>query len=314
MQKVFIVGGGGMVGASAAYALALQEIVEEIVLIDINEQAAWGQATDINDAMAFSNGIKVRTGKYDEIADDDIVVITSGVAQKPGQSRLELLGVNASIIHDVVGNIMAHCKQPFIIMVANPVDVLTYVALKTSGLPTSRVFGTGTTLDSFRLRVEIADTLDVADNEVDAYVLGEHGDSSFAAISGARVGDIPLADYPDFDSASLANIDEQIRHQAYKVIEAKHSTYFAIGQVVAYIVEAMQHGPAKILPLCSLVEGEYGISDVVLGLPHTIDSDGTKIITGYPLSESEQQALERSAGVIKEAIASLDQNVLSSVA
>lgn len=313
MQKVFIVGGGGMVGASAAYALALQEVIEEIVLIDINEQAAWGQATDINDAMAFSNGIRVRTGNYDEIADNDIVVITSGVAQKPGQSRLELLGVNASIVHGVVGNIMAHCKQPFIIMVANPVDILTYVALKSSGLPTSRVFGTGTTLDSFRLRVEIADALDVADNEVDAYVLGEHGDSSFAAISGARVGDIPLADYPDFDNDIVANIDSRIRQQAYKVIEAKHSTYFAIGQVVAYIVEAMQHGPAKILPICSLVEGEYGMSDVVLGLPHTIDSEGAKIVSGYPLSEDEQKALAHSASVIKEAIASLNDEVLALV-
>lgn len=313
MQKVFIVGGGGMVGASAAYAIALQEIVEEVVLIDINEEAAWGQATDINDAMAFSNGIKVRTGKYDEIADDDIVVITSGVPQKPGQSRLELLGINASIVHDVIANIMTHCKQPFIIMVANPVDVLTYVALKSSGLPKSRVFGTGTTLDSFRLRVKLADALDLADNAVEAYVLGEHGDSSFAAISGARIGDIPLADYPDFDPETVAHIDDDIRQQAYKVIQAKHSTYFAIGQVVAYIVEAMQHGPAKILPLCSLAEGEYGLSNVVLGLPHTIDSDGTQIVSGYPLSDSERQALESSASVIREAIASLDENVLKTV-
>ncbi len=313
MRKVFIIGGGGMVGASAAYALALQEVVEEIILIDINEKAAWGQAADINDAMAEGNGITVRTGSYSEINDDDIVVITSGVPQQPGQSRLELVGVNAGIIHDVVGNIMDACESPYIIIVANPVDVLTYVALKSSGLPSSRVFGTGTTLDTFRLRVELANSLDVANDEVDAYVLGEHGDSSFAAISGARVGDIPLVNYPGFDQSTLGTIDQNIRDRVYKIIEAKHSTYFAIGQVIAYVVGAMQHSPAKIIPLCSLTTGQYDLSDVVIGLPHTIDVDGAKIIEGYQLNEDEQASLHTSAKVVRDAIASLNPSVLTPV-
>lgn len=306
-QKVIIVGGGGMVGASAAYALALQEIVEEIVLIDINEQAAWGQAADINDAMAFGEGtIDVRAGQYDEINDDDIVVITSGAPQQPGQTRLELLGVNATIIREVVDNVMRGGKTPFIVVVANPVDALTYVALKASGLPKNRVFGTGTTLDSSRLKVALAQGLDVSIDEVDAYVLGEHGDSSFSAVAGARVGDIPLKNYPSYTPELVDNIDNKIRQQAYKIIEAKKSTYFAIGQVIAQIVRAMQHDTPSIFPVCSLVEGEYNIHDVVLGLPSTVNSTGVKILPGYELDEREQAALAHSAEVLSQAIHSLD--------
>jgi L-lactate dehydrogenase len=312
-QKVFIVGGGGMVGASTAYALALQQVVEEIILIDIDEQAAWGQAADINDAMAFSDGVSVRAGDYKEITDNDIVVVTSGAPQKPSQSRLDLLGTNAGIIRSVIGNVMEHCRNPFIILVANPVDVLTYVALKVSGLPKNRVFGTGTTLDSFRLCVELANALDVADNEVEAYVLGEHGDSSFAAVSSARIGDIPLTSYPGFSHAMVANIDNDIRQRVYKIIEAKHSTYFAIGEVVAYIIKAMQRDAAKILPLCTFIEGEYGLNDVVIGLPCSLDINGATTVPGYQLSETEQRTLAYSAEVIKKAISSLDPAILTSI-
>ena len=304
-QKVFIVGGGGMVGATSAYALAIEKASEEIVLIDVNEQLVWGQAADINDAMGFDSGVLVRTGNYDEIATDDIVVITAGLAQQPGQSRLELLGTNAGIIRDIVGKIVAGGAQPFIVMVTNPVDVLTYVALKASGLPKSRVFGTGTTLDTSRLRSEIADKLKVHSREVDAYILGEHGDSSFSTIDRADVGEIPISAFPGYSQEAFANIDQEIRDRVYHIIDAKKSTYYAIGQVVTKIVIALRRSTLSIFPACSLLEGEYGLHDVVLGLPTAISNQGVQILGGYELTDDERAKLSHSAEVVSQAIDSV---------
>lgn len=301
-QKIFIVGGGGMVGASAAYAMAVQEIAEEIVLIDINEQLVWGQAADISDATAFSESVTVRVGDYSEISDDDIVVITSGAPQQPGQTRLELLGVNAGIMRDVIGKIMSGGKQPFIVVVANPVDALTYIALKASGMPKNRVFGTGTTLDTARLKVKLGQAVNISSEDITAYVLGEHGDSSFSAVAGARAGDIPLSKYPTFEPSMISNIDNEIRERAYKIIEAKKSTYFAIGQVIAQIVSALKRETPSIFPVCSLVEGEYGLNDVVLGLPSIVSQNGVKILEGYELNEVESKQLAHSGQVVREAL------------
>ena len=169
-QKLVIIGGGGMVGATTAYACALRSVIEEIVLIDRNADLAWGQAADINDAMGLDRNVVVRAGDYADINDDDIVVITAGSPQLPGQTRLELVGVNASIMRDIVKNIMAGGAKPYLVVVSNPVDVLTYVALKESGLPKTRVFGTGTTLDTSRLKSYLADALNVDSKAVDAYI------------------------------------------------------------------------------------------------------------------------------------------------
>ncbi len=305
-QKLVIVGGGGMVGASAAYACALRQVVEEIVLIDRSPDLAWGQAADINDAMGIDRNVEVRAGDYADIADDDIVVITAGAPQAPGQTRLELVGVNAGIMREIVRNIMAGGAQPYLLIVSNPVDVLTYVALKESGLPKNRVLGTGTTLDTSRLKSYLADQLDVNSREVDAYILGEHGDSSFSTIETAQIGEVPLRDYPGFKEEMIDNIEQKIRDRAYKVIETKKSTYFAIGFVISKIVSALRQSSHTIYPVCSLVEGEYGLNDVVLGLPSTVSADGVKILAGYPLTEREKELLAHSAAVVSEAIRSLD--------
>lgn len=301
-QKVFIIGGGGMVGATAAYALAIREIVQEIVLIDIDKELVEGQAMDINDAMGFADGVEVRTGTYDEIATDDIVVITGGAAQKPGQTRLELLDINAGIIRDIVGKIVAGNAEPFIVLVTNPVDVLTHVALKASGLPKNKVFGTGTTLDTARLRVALAQKLAVSENEISAYVMGEHGDSSFSAMSGATVAGVYLDKIPAFTPELIGNTTQEIRDRVYKIIDAKKSTYFGIGQVIAEIVDAMIHNVSSVFPVCSLVEGEYGLHDTVVGLPSLISADGVKILEGYHLSDQEHEQLKKSAGIVREAI------------
>ena len=304
-QKLVIIGGGGMVGATAAYACALRSVVEEIVLIDRNADLVWGQAADINDAMGLDRNVEVRAGDYSDIATDDIVVITAGAPQQPGQTRLELVGVNANIMRDIVKNIMAGGAKPYLVVVSNPVDVLTYVALKESGLPKARVFGTGTTLDTSRLKSYLADALNVDSKAVDAYILGEHGDSSFSTIETAQVGEVPIREYPGFTDELVDNIEQKIRDRAYRVIDTKKSTYFAIGFVISKIVSALRHSAHTVYPVCSLAEGEYGLDNVVLGLPSAISSDGVKILAGYPLTEREQAALRHSAGIVSEIIRSL---------
>ena len=306
-QKLLIVGGGGMVGATAAYACALRSVIEEIVLIDRNEDLAWGQAADINDAMGIDRNVVVHTGNYSDINDDDIVVITAGAPQLPGQTRLELIDVNAKIMCDIVKNIMANGAKPYLVIVSNPVDVLTYVALKESSLPKNRVFGTGTTLDTSRMKSYLADAFNVDSKAVDAYILGEHGDSSFSTIETAQIGEVPIREYPGFTEEMIDGIEQKVRERAYRVIETKKSTYFAIGFVVSKIVSALRKSTHTVYPVCSLAEGEYGLNNVVLGLPSTISSDGVKILAGYPLTEREKESLNKSAGFIAEMISHLDK-------
>lgn len=294
-----------MVGAATAYAIALKEIASDIVLIDIAEDLARGQAMDIADATAYTNGVTIRVGDYTEIAEDDIVVITSGAPQKPGQSRRELIATNAKIMTDVVQQVMAQGKPVFILVVANPVDVLTYVALKVSGLPKERVFGSGTTLDSARLRVTLANRLGVSQRHVHAYILGEHGDSSFPALAAANFAGIPLDKFPGFTPDMTDHIQDEIRDKVYKIIETKKSTYFGIGHSVAKLVEALTAPTGSIYPVCSLTDGEYGLHDVVVGLPSLITPDGVKILDGYPLSKSETEQLRHSGGIIADMIKEL---------
>lgn len=306
-QKLLIVGGGGMVGATAAYACALRSVIEEIVLIDRSEDLAWGQAADINDAMGIDRNVVVHTGNYSDINDDDIVVITAGAPQLPGQTRLELIDVNAKIMRDIVKNIMANGAKPYLVIVSNPVDVLTYVALKESGLPKNRVFGTGTALDTSRMKSYLANAFNVDSKAVDAYILGEHGDSSFSTIETAQIGEVPIREYPGFTEEMIDGIEQKVRERAYRVIETKKSTYFAIGFVVSKIVSALRKSTHTVYPVCSLAEGEYGLNNVVLGLPSTISSDGVKILAGYPLTEREKESLNKSAGIIAEMISHLDK-------
>jgi L-lactate dehydrogenase len=298
-RSVFIIGGGGMVGATAAQAIAIKEIASDIVLIDVAEDLVRGQAMDINHATAYTNGVHVHVGSYTDIQENDIVIITCGAPQKPGQSRLELIDTNVRIVKDVVGKVMQQGKQVYIVMVTNPVDVLTHVALTESGLPKERVFGTGTMLDTARLRVTLANVLHVSQRHIHAFVLGEHGDSSFPALSHASVSGVPLADFPGFKPGIIQTIDEDIRRAAYQIIEAKKSTYYGIGHVVAQVVEALQRETASILPVCSLAEGEYGIDGVVLGLPTLVSAKGVRILDKYPLDAAEQRKLHDSADVLR---------------
>lgn len=296
-QKVFVVGAGGMVGATIAYSLAITETASDIRLIDIAEELVEGQATDISHATSHAASVRVSVGDYSQIETDDIVVIASGAAQKPGQTRLDLLNINSKIITDVVRKVMASDKEVFILVVANPVDVLTQVALTESGLPRHRVFGSGTSLDTARLRVKIAEQIDVSPSSIQAYILGEHGDSSFAALTGASVEGLPLDSFANGE-IDADKVGEEVRSVVYKIISAKKSTYFGIGQVVTKIIEAMQQDTGSVFPVCSLTSGEYGLRDVVIGLPSMVSTNGVRIIDDYPLSEHERQQLIASAKVL----------------
>lgn len=300
-QKAVIIG-VGMVGSTAAYTLATNQVVEEIVLIDRNQDTAWGHAADINDAMGIESGVRVRPGTYDDIETDDIVIITAGTNQQPGQTRMELVDTNAKIMRSIVRDVMARSIEPFLVIVANPVDVLTYVALEESKLPRYRVFGTGTTLDTSRLKSHLADAMDVNSREVDVYVLGEHGDSSFSTIETAQIGEIPLREYPGFSDELVDNIEQKIRDRAYRIIETKQSTYYGIGQVISKVVAALRQSSGSVFPVCSLVKGEYGLDNVVVGLPSVVNSSGVKILAGYPMTDRQQSALDHSASVVSEVI------------
>ncbi|MDO4684580.1 MAG: L-lactate dehydrogenase [Candidatus Saccharibacteria bacterium] len=301
-QKVFIVGAAGQVGASAAYAMTLKQTVSEIVLIDLHPDVAEGQAMDITDAAAFTDGVTVRVGDYSEIDTDDIVVITGGAAQKPGQTRLDLLNVNAGIIRDIVGKVMQNGKQVYLVLVTNPVDVMTYVAMKASGLPRHRVFGTGTTLESARLRAALGERLGVSAAQINAFALGEHGDSTFSALSQARVGAIPLAEYPNYTHEVVATIDEDVSKKVYHIINTKHATYYGIGQVISEIVAALRRPLPSMFPVTSVLEGEYGLQDVAVSVPSMISTKGVVPVEGYPLTEDEYAKLQHSAQVIRTAI------------
>jgi L-lactate dehydrogenase len=306
--KVFVIGAGGMVGATAASALAFKEIAHDIILIDVAEELAHAHATDINHATAYTSGVHVRKGDYNDIEENDIIVITCGVArspERPDQTRRELLGTNVHIIKDVVGKIRAQGKLVTIIVVSNPVDVLTYVAVKESGLPKGRVFGSGTTLDTARLKVTLANALGVSQKDVHGYVLGEHGDSSFPTLSSTTVAGIPVSDFPGFKSAMTDNLDEDIRAAAYRIVAAKTASKYGIGHVVAQLVEALMKRSRTIYPVCSLAEGEYGLHDVVLGLPSVVSADGVKIVDNYPLNAEEKAKLQKSAEIITSAIRSI---------
>lgn len=308
-QKVFIVG-VGMVGSTAAYTIATSQVVEEVVLIDRKADYAWGQAADINDAMGLESGVRVRPGTYNDIETDDIVIITAGTSQQPGQTRMELIDVNAGIMRGIVRDIMKKDIRPYIVVVSNPVDVLTYVALKESGLPKNRVFGTGTTLDTSRLKSHLADNLGVNSKEVDVYILGEHGDSSFSTIETAQIGEIPLSEYPGFTDELVDSVEQHIRDRAYKIIEAKQSTYYGIGQVITKVVGALRRSSHSVFPVCSLAEGEYGLHNVVVGLPSTVSASGVQILAGYPLTERQRAALQLSSEVVSEAIRHVEQGQL----
>lgn len=312
MSKITVIGTGS-VGSTVAYTLTVSGIASEIVMIDINSEKAMGEALDIRQGVPFFTPCKVLAGSYYDAVGSDIVVITSGVARKPGQSRLELAQTNVNILKSVAENIVKYAPDAVYVLVSNPVDVLTYAFAKFSGIPEERIIGSGTCLDSARLATRISEYYQINQQDVQAYVLGEHGDSSFIPWSLARIAGIPVEMYPNavlsggnFPAFKKDEVEEYVRKSGARVIGRKGATFYAVSMSVAHLCRSILKGIDTTLAISSVMHGEYGISDVALSILHLVGRNGIKSKLLLPLTEEEEGKLRHSADCLKEVIGKLD--------
>jgi L-lactate dehydrogenase len=309
-RKVVVVGAGS-VGATYCYALAQSGLADEIVLIDKNEDLVSGQVLDLVHGQPFFPTVNIRAGSATDYADAQVVVITAGAAQRPGETRLELLRKNAQIVGSIAEETASQKCRGVMLIVSNPVDVLTYVALKRSGWERGRVIGSGTVLDSARFRHLLSKHCGIDVHNVHAYILGEHGDSEFAAWSMTHVAGINIDEYcPVCGKCSDWNkqrniIEQQVRDSAYHIINYKGSTHFAVGLALVRITGAILRGERSLLTVSTLIDGEFGISEVCLSVPCIVSDKGVNRIIESPLKKEEITALSHSADILKEAIGSL---------
>jgi L-lactate dehydrogenase len=308
-MKIGIVG-SGFVGATIAYAVLLRKAATEIVLIDINTSRAAAEAADISHAVPFSHPCKVYAGDYAALKDSGVIVITAGVNQKPGETRLQLVDRNARVIEDIIPRILEYAPNTKILMTTNPVDVMTHIAYlsaRNAGNLQAQVFGSGTTLDTARFRSLLSNVLGVDPQHVHGYVIGEHGDSEVLTWSIVDIGGLPLNDFVrvrdiKFGKSVREQIDKEVRQAAYTIIEGKGATYYGIGVAVANIVDVIAHKQRAILTICSPLTEIGGIKDVTVSMPHLL-SDG-EVVTMLPLNlnKREMKALSDSAGVVRQSI------------
>lgn len=301
-QKVVLVGDGS-VGSAYAFALMQQGLVEELVIVDIDKERAKGDALDLEDAQAFTAPKVVRSGDYSDAKDADLVVITAGAPQKPSETRLDLVNKNLKILSSIVKQIVISGFDGIFIVAANPVDILTYATWKFSGFPKEKIIGSGTSLDTSRLRVALGKTFDVDPRNVEAYILGEHGDSEFAAYNEATIGSKPLftiAKEHGISNDKLKTIEDEIRHKAYEIINHKGSTYYGIATSLMRITRAILRNENAVIPVGSSLNGEYGLNDIFIGTPAIINANGIASVIEIPLSENEKNQMFQSAKVLKK--------------
>ena len=315
-RKITIIGAGS-VGATIAYAIMLRGLADEIVLVDKQDEKARAEALDLRHGLLFAPATSVRAGKISDAAGSAIVIITAGAKQKPGQSRLDLAAANKRMLAELVPALVAAAPQAILLMVTNPVDVLTHIALEVSGLPERQVFGTGTVLDSSRFRYLIAEHLKIAVNNVHAYIVGEHGDSEVPLWSSATVGNVSLdaltiPGHPALVREDRARIFEDVRTAAHQIIAAKGATNWAIGLASARVVEAIVRDENAILPVSRLLEDYHGIGDVCLSVLSVVSRAGVGPALPLTLSEEELRLLRRSADVLKEIRRSISDGSASS--
>lgn len=308
-MKVGIVG-AGMVGSAAGYALALRGGASEVVLVDLNTDYARAQAEDISHAVPFAHPCQIRAGGYSDLHGAGVVILSAGVAQKPGESRLQLLSRNAEVFGEVISQVRRAAPDAILLVASNPVDIMTEVALHASGLPPDRVIGSGTILDTARFRSLLAGHLGVAAQSVHAYVLGEHGDSEVLAWSSARAGSQPVARFASQVDAPItdevrARIDDGVRRAAYRIIEGKGATWYGIGAGLARIVQALRDDQRAVLTVSTVTPQVGEVRDVALSLPRVIGAKGIVATLMPDLTEEETRALEASAATLKETSAQL---------
>jgi L-lactate dehydrogenase len=303
--RIAIVGGAGAVGATAAYAIMISGLAAEVVLIDVDERRVEGEAMDLAQGAPFVRPVDIRSGTYADCRDAQVVVITAGASQKPGETRLALVNRNIEIFRGIIPQIAQAAPDSILLVVANPVDILTYAAWRLSGFPPGRVIGSGTVLDTARLRALIGKQLRVDPRGVHAYVIGEHGDSevvvwSRAMVAGMSIGDFCAQRGSSCEADMQQQIADQVRRAAYEIIARKGATYFAIGLGVRQIVEAILRDQDSIHTVSTLMTGQLGVSDICLSLPSILDRNGLDCVLVPDLSEEEEAAFQRSARVLHD--------------
>lgn len=308
VSRVALVG-SGFVGTTYAFAMLNQGVASEFVIIDINQNKAEGEAMDLSHGIPFAKNMRIWAGDYSDCKDADVVVITAGANQAPGETRLDLIGKNASISKKIVESIMGSGFDGIIVVATNPVDVLTYTIWKYSGLPSSRVIGSGTILDSARFRFLLSEELDVDPRNIHAYIMGEHGDTELPVWSHVTIGGLRLSDYLSRKQApSQERFDEifvNVRDAAYHIIDRKGATYYGIAMGLARLTTAILRNEGSILPVSAYMDGQYGLKDLYIGGPAIIDRNGIRDVVELTLEPDEQQKLTHSANVMKEAIRSI---------
>ncbi len=310
--KIGIVG-AGFVGSAAAFAMVMSDVARELVMVDLNAKRAEAEAADIRHAVPFAHPVDVHAGDYAELSGCRAVVITAGVNQKPGETRLQLLERNAEVFRQVVPNILQHAPNAVLVVATNPVDVTTHMTAhfaREFGVPSSRVVGSGTTLDTARFRTLIGRHVGVDARHVHAYVVGEHGDSEVLTWSLATIGGMPLFEFAhrrgiEFGEEKVAEIDDGVRRAAYYIIDGKGATYYGIGAALARIVNTILSDQRSILTVCTPAAEVAGVQDVTVALPRLLGGAGVLGDFPLPVNESENAALAHSAGIVRAAIDSL---------
>ena len=312
MNKITVIGTGS-VGSTIAYTLTTAGLASEIVMIDINGEKALGEALDIRQGTPFCNPCTIYAGNYSDAVDSNIVVITSGVARKPGQSRLDLAQTNVNILKSITPQITAVAPNALYIIVSNPVDIMTYVFTKISGIPENQIIGSGTILDTARLRSRISEYYSVSQQNVHAYVLGEHGDSCFVPWSIANISNVPVEDYGksvlgadnEYPELKRNEVEEYVRKSGARVIQRKGATFYAVSMSVCHICKCLLSGIDTTLTVSTMLHGEYGIDDVCLSLLNVVGNDGAHSKIMLPLNDLELGQLRASADSLKNVIKSI---------
>lgn len=314
LRKVGIVG-CGFVGSSTAFALMQSGLFSEIVMIDADRAKAEGEALDISHGVPFSKPVDIYAGDYDDVADASIIIITAGAGQKPGETRLDLVKKNVGIFKSIIPEIAKRNYKGILLIVANPVDVLTYAAVKLSGLPENKVFGSGTVLDSARLRFNLSEHLGVDPRSIHAFIIGEHGDSEFPAWSSANVSGIEISRFCEMrgyfhnHDERKDQIADEVKNAAYDIISKKHATYYGIAMSAKRICEAIVRDEKSILPVTSVQHGRYGIEDVAISIPVIVGKDGIESEVPFALNDEEITRLRDSAKTLREVIKTCDLSV-----
>jgi L-lactate dehydrogenase len=309
-KKVTIIG-AGFVGSTTAYTLMISGLFSELVLIDVNASKAEGEVMDMNHGMSFVRPIKMYSGSYSDCVDSDIVIITAGANQKPGETRIDLVNKNAAIFKSIINEITKYNNDCIILVVTNPVDILTYVTYKLSGFPKHKIIGSGTVLDTARFKYLIGDHVGIDTRNVHAYIVGEHGDTEVPAWSLTNIAGIPMDSYcADCkgceNNISKYSIFQDVKNAAYNIIDRKGATYYAVALAIKRIVEAIVRNENSILTVSSLLDGQYGLNDICLSLPTIVNNKGIEKILDVPLKDNEIELLIKSGNSLKDILKNLN--------